>query len=103
MEEWFLDMPWREVALRGLKVKWADVVADGAEHDAKWERDFMTETAHIVPSRYSVGAPETDMAIPVRDGEISIPIVTYFIFRLGDTAYVRERDEVLFGYRSVGL
>ncbi len=103
MGEWFLDMPWQEQALRGMKVKWADVVDAGAEHDAKWEQDFETETASIVPFRYSVGVPETYTTISLRDGEISIPIVTYLIFRLGDTAYIRERDDGPLGYQSIGV
>lgn len=105
MDGWYLDRPWREVALLGLKVKWADVVDAGAEKDAAWERHFDTETAHIVPSRYSVGIPDTGKPVAVCDGGIIIPVVTYLVFRLGDAAQFRVLDEYrdFWPYSTAGL
>lgn len=105
MDGWYVDLPWQEVALCGLKVKWADVVDAGAENDAKWERDFETQTARIVPSRYSVGVPETGKTMTVCDGGVVIPVVTYLVFRLGDAAQFRVLDEYrdFWPYETTGL
>lgn len=82
---------WRVEALLGHKVKWIDVVKAGAEYEANWERDFASETAHIIPTRHSFPTPEVGKIMPYDDG-VNIPCTNYLMFRLGNAVSFQKRN-----------